>query len=211
MTRETLSQSAYRLIKDDILTGRIKEEAVLSERVLAESLNISRTPLRIAISQLEKEGMVDRLDNGVILVRSVTVEQLIEIVKMRQKLESAAAARAANHPLSPELKELRLEMVKYSSATHTNFDAFWNADERFHAAVARAARFTLLPGILAEQRTVSRRCSLTRTYNSFTDQAREHVDIIDAIDAGDNTAAYDAMWAHFTNARSRFLQTFSGT
>lgn len=211
MTRETLSQTAYNRIKDDIAQGRIPEESVLSERVLADSLGISRTPLRTAMSQLEKEGVIDRLNNGVVLVRSVSVEQLIEIVKMRQKLESAAAGRAASYPLPQELADLRAEMQRLRNGSGTDFDIFWEADERFHTAVARAARLTLLPDILAEHRAVARRCSLTRTYDSFTDQADEHIAIIDAIERGDAAGAQDAMWQHFTHVRGRFLQTFSGS
>lgn len=210
MSGETLSQAAYRRLKDDIVQGRTPAESVLSERGLAEDLGISRTPLRTALSQLENEGVIDRLKNGVILVRSVTVEQLFEIVKLRQQLESAAAARAAGYPPTQELAGLRDEMQAFATGTHTGFDAFWAADERFHMAVARAARLEILPGILAEQRAIARRCTLTRTYDTFTDQAREHVEIIDAIDQGDAEAAHAAMWQHFEHVRDRFLQTFSG-
>ena len=210
MTGETLSQTAYRQIRDDILSGRIAAEQVLSERGLADSLGISRTPLRTALSRLEKEGMIDRLANGVILVRSVTIEQLIEIVNMRQLLEGAAAARAAEYGLTGELADIRAEMQRIVDGPDISFDPFWAADERFHMAVARAARLNLLPGILAEQRSVARRCTLTRTYDSFTDQAREHVAIIDAIAEGDADAARAAMALHFDHVRSRFLQTFAG-
>lgn len=210
MSGETLSQTAYRQLKADIVQGRIEAESVLSERGLAEDLGISRTPLRTALSQLENEGVIDRLKNGVILVRSVTVEQLFEIVKLRQQLESAAAARAAGYPMTPELTALRREMQSIVEGAEISFDAFWEADERFHMAVARAARLNIFPAILAEQRAIARRCTLTRTYDSFTDQAREHVEIIDAIAAGDPKAARAAMWRHFEHVSDRFLQTFSG-
>lgn len=210
MSGETLSQTAYQRLKDDIVQGRIEAESVLSERGLAEDLGISRTPLRTALSQLENEGVIDRLKNGVILVRSVTVEQLFEIVKLRQQLESAAAARAAGYPMTAEMAELREEMQRITEGRETAFDAFWEVDERFHMAVARAARLNILPAVLAEQRAIARRCTLTRTYDTFTEQAREHVEIIDAIAAGDAEAARAAMWRHFEHVCDRFLQTFSG-
>lgn len=210
MSGETLSDTAYRRLKSDISEGRIAAESVLSERGLAENLGISRTPLRTALSQLENEGVIDRLKNGVILVRSVTVEQLFEIVTLRQQLESAAAARAAGFPIPPELSDLRSEMQRFVEGGETAFDTFWEVDERFHMAIARAARLTLLPDLLAEQRAIARRCTLTRTYDSFTEQAREHVEIIDAIGAGDGDGARTAMWRHFDHVRERFLHTFSG-
>lgn len=89
MSGATLAETAYARLRDDIVAGRIAAETVLSERALTETLGLSRTPLRAAISRLESEGMVDRLSNGVVLVRSVTVEQLLQIVQLRQTLEAA--------------------------------------------------------------------------------------------------------------------------
>ena len=71
--------------------------------------------------------------------------------------------------------------------------------------MARAARLELLPVILAEQRAIARRCTITRTHDRFADQAREHIAVIDAIAAGDGDAARAAMSLHFENVRTRFL------
>ncbi|WP_378942537.1 GntR family transcriptional regulator [Mesorhizobium sp. ANAO-SY3R2] len=205
MSSETLAQAAYRRIKQDILQGRVKPDTVLSERELAEQQGISRTPLRSALSRLERERVISRLDNGVLLVRSVSVEQLIEIVQLRQMIESAAAARAADFGLTAELAEIREIMAAYANGRNVAFDDFWAEDDKFHLAVARAARLELLPAILAEQRAIARRCTITRTHDRFADQAREHIAVIDAIAAGDGAAARAAMSLHFENVRSRFL------
>lgn len=205
MSSETLAQAAYRRIKQDILQGRIKPDTVLSERELAEQQGISRTPLRSALSRLERECVISRLQNGVLLVRSVSVEQLIEIVQLRQTLESAAAGRAAEFGLTAELAEVREVMAAYANGRTVAFDDFWAEDDNFHVAVARAARLELLPAILAEQRAIARRCTITRTHDSFADQAREHIAVIDAIAAGDGAAARTAMSLHFEHVRSRFL------
>lgn len=205
MSSETLAQTAYRRIKQDILQGRIEPDTVLSERELAGQLGISRTPLRSALSRLVRERVISRLDNGVLLVRSVSVEQLMEIVQLRQTLESAAAARAAGFGPTPELTELRAVMAAYASGRNIAFDDFWAEDDRFHLAVARAARLELLPAILAEQRAIARRCTITRTHDRFPGQASEHIAVIDAISARDPEAARAAMHLHLENARIRFL------
>lgn len=209
MTGATLSETAYMRLRDDIVAGRIAAETVLSERALTETLGLSRTPLRAAISRLESEGMVDRLSNGVILVRSVTVEQLLQIVQLRQSLESAAAARAAGFGSTPELLQIRAQMQAIVDGAPVDFDDFWEADGAFHRTVAATARLSLLLSILDEQRSIARRCSLTRTYDTFTDQAREHVEIIDAISNGDADLAASRMADHFNHVRTRFLGTFN--
>jgi DNA-binding GntR family transcriptional regulator len=209
VSSETLAQAAYRRIKQDILQGRIKPDTVLSERELAEHQGISRTPLRSALSRLEREQVVSRLQNGVLLVRSVSVEQLIEIVQLRQILEGAAAERAAGFGMTPELAGLREVMSAYTRRRNVVFDDFWAEDDRFHMAVARAARLELLPAIVAEQRAIARRCTITRANDRFADQAREHIAVIDAIAACDGAAARAAMNAHFEHVRTRFLDWLS--
>lgn len=209
MTSETLAQAAYRRIKQDILQGNIKPDTVLSERELADQQGISRTPLRSALSRLERERVIARLQNGVLLVRSVSVEQLIEIVQLRQILEGAAAARAAGLGITPDLSAVRDVMAAYANGRNVAFDDFWAEDDRFHLAVAQAARLELLPAILSEQRAIARRCTITRTHDRFADQAREHIAVIDAIAAGDAAAARAAMSLHFENVRARFLDWLS--
>lgn len=211
MSGATLAETAYARLRDDIVAGRIPAETVLSERALTETLGVSRTPLRAAISRLESEGMVDRLSNGVVLVRSVTVEQLLQIVQLRQKLEAAAAGRAAGFGASAELLEIRAQMQAIVDGAPVTFDDFWEADGAFHRAIARAARLDLLPAILDEQRGIARRCSLTRTYDTFVDQAREHVEIIDAVAAHDAELAAARMAGHFDHVRARFLGTFNAS
>ncbi|WP_271023623.1 GntR family transcriptional regulator [Rhizobium sp. RCAM05973] len=103
--KETLAQQAYRDVKQRILAGAFPAGDVLTERALAQESGISRTPLRAAISRLEKEGVVSRLTNGALMVRPVTVEQLLEIVQIRRLLEGAAAARAAGRSMTPALEQ----------------------------------------------------------------------------------------------------------
>ncbi|GGG82612.1 GntR family transcriptional regulator [Salipiger pallidus] len=206
----TLADNAYLRLREDIVTGRIAAETVLSERGLTEVLGVSRTPLRTALGRLERDGMVDRLANGVILVRSVTVEQLLQIVQLRQRLEGAAAGRAAQRGTTARLTELRDAMARLADGAEVTFDAFWVADGTFHKAVAEAAGLRLLPNILDDHRAIARRCTLTRTYDTFTEQAREHVEIADAIAAGDADAATALMQGHFEHVQDRFLGTFKG-
>lgn len=209
MTGETLALQAYRLIKRDILEGRIPPDTVLSERELSARFGLSRTPLRTAFLGLQREGIVSRLDGGMLLVRSVSVEQFLEIVETRRLLESGAAARAAESGLTAELDQIRNAMRAYAAGRRTTFDEFWEQDGAFHLAVARAARLRLLPGIIDEQRATARRCTIARSRDGFPEQAREHLDVIEAIDRRDVAAARAAMSRHFDNVRLRFLDSLS--
>lgn len=211
MTSETLSQSAYRRLRDDIIQGRIAPNTILTERDLAERLGLSRTPLRSALSMLEREQVIERMANGAILVRQVSVEHLLDIFQLRQILERAAAERAAGFGLTPALEEARSRQLAYLEEGRSDFETFWHDDGDFHLAVAAAARLSLLPGLLAEQRAIIRRSTVIRSHTSFADQAREHVAVIDAIAARDPAAARAAMARHFDQMRARTLNSLDRT
>lgn len=210
MSDESLTDQAYRTLKQRILKGELGALDTLTERSLADQSGISRTPLRGALSRLEKEGVIARLPNGALLIREVTLEQLLEIAQVRRILEGAAAARAAELAreggLTPELVAARAVMRAYAEGLDTAFDTFWIEDDAFHCAVAQAAGFALLPGMLTELRETARRCTISRTHDRFAEQAAEHVAVIDAIEAGDAPTARAAMEAHFDSVRQRFLE-----
>jgi DNA-binding GntR family transcriptional regulator len=203
--KETLAQQFYRDLKQRILEGRFSSEEMLTERTLALEFGISRTPLRAAISRLEKENVISRLPNGALMVRPVTVEQLLEIVQVRRLLEGAAAAKAATLTLTPELMQSRARMRAYAEGGDIAFDNFWLDDDAFHLAVAQAAELPLLAAMLTELRSIARRCTITRTHDRFDQQAREHIAVVDAIEAGDGEVAQAAMELHFDSVRARFL------
>lgn len=208
MTGSSLTQRAYARLREDILSGAIGAITVLSERDLAETFGISRTPLRSALSRLESEGLIERLANGALLVRSVTVEKLLEILRLRQLLEAAAAARAARYGLTPALSAARDAAMKFIN-TPSDFESFWAEDEAFHMAVADAAKLVVLPKILAEQRAIVRRSTIIRTHARFDQQSREHIAVIDAIAAKDPNAAHAAMARHFEAMQARSLGMLS--
>lgn len=204
--KETLAQQAYNAIKQKILSQQYQPEEVLTERGLAEELGISRTPLRSAISRIEKEGVVYRLDNGALLVRRVSVEQLLEIVQVRRILEGAAAARAAENGMTGALTASR-DVMKHCLDPETNmaFDDFWELDDDFHNAVIDAADLPMLGGMIQKLRVTARRCTITRVHDQFAAQAQDHLAVIAGIEAGAADEARLAMEHHFDNVRIRFL------
>lgn len=203
--KETLAQQVYRDLKQRILEGQFSSDEMLTERTLALESGISRTPLRAAISRLEKENVISRLPNGALMVRPVTVEQLLEIVQVRRLLEGSAAERAASLAFTKELSQSRERMRYFTSGGDIEFDLFWIDDDAFHNAVAHAAGLPLLASMLTEMRSIARRCTITRTHDRFDQQALEHIAVIDAIEARDGAAARAAMEVHFDSVRTRFL------
>ncbi|MFC7392080.1 GntR family transcriptional regulator [Scopulibacillus cellulosilyticus] len=95
--RQSVSDVAYNDIKKKIIDLDYKPGQSLSEEMLTNELNISRTPLRQALHRLELEGLINRRANGRIAVASVTIEEAEEVFKVREMLEGLIAREAAEH------------------------------------------------------------------------------------------------------------------
>jgi DNA-binding GntR family transcriptional regulator len=95
---QTLTDQAYRLIEEQIVTLRLKPGDVLSEQMLSASLKIGRTPIREALQRLSREGLITILPRKGILVSDINPRNQLLVLEVRRELERllsrAGAARA---------------------------------------------------------------------------------------------------------------------
>src|SRR5438045_733067 len=92
--KQSPAATTYQRLKTLILNGQIAMEESLAERPLAAQLGVSRTPIREAIFQLEREGLVRTIEGKGAFVASLSVEDIIEIYNVREGLEPIAARLA---------------------------------------------------------------------------------------------------------------------
>jgi DNA-binding GntR family transcriptional regulator len=95
---ETLTDQAYRLIEEQIVTLRLKPGDVLSEQMLSATCKIGRTPIREALQRLAHEGLVIILPRKGILVSDLNPRNQLLVLEVRRELErllSRAGAHAA--------------------------------------------------------------------------------------------------------------------
>jgi DNA-binding GntR family transcriptional regulator len=168
MSGNTLSSDAYERIKQDILEGRLASDTPYSERTLAQRYDLSRTPLRSALATLEREGVINRITGGSAFVRSVSIEQFLEIVELRHSLESEGAALAAQNGMTGDLEKIRLAIKAYDTDEVISFDNFWTDDTLFHTSVLCAAGLPMIGQLVAELRDTARRCTIVQRYENFT-------------------------------------------
>ena len=101
----TAVDAVYEVLRRSILDGELPPGHRLRSDVLANDLNVSRTPVREALRKLETEGLVDASRSGLV-VRQSTEEDLIEIFYLREALEGMAARLAAENATRAEIDEL---------------------------------------------------------------------------------------------------------
>jgi len=86
---------AHEILKRRIINNSLTPNEPLNERVLSEELKISKTPIREALQQLEKEGLVENVPHKGSFVSRVSVQDIREIFEVREILECAAARGSA--------------------------------------------------------------------------------------------------------------------
>ena len=85
-------------IRNDIVTGTYGADERLSEARLCTTHNVSRTPVRLALRLLEREGLIRRNEGRGYIVQSPSVDDILQAVQVRGHLESLAARLMAQEP-----------------------------------------------------------------------------------------------------------------
>lgn len=106
---ETLTEQAYRLIEERIVTLKLKPGDVLSEQLLSATLKIGRTPIREALQRLAREGLVTVLPRKGILVADVNPRSQLLVLEVRREIErllSRTAAERANDTQREQMQQI---------------------------------------------------------------------------------------------------------
>jgi GntR family transcriptional regulator of vanillate catabolism len=132
-------------LREKILSGELQGGMRLFEVPIAELLDISRTPVREALSRLAEEGLLDRLPNGGFVVRRFGFADVIDAIEMRGVMEGMAARLAAERGVSEkDLQNIdetvtQLDLCFGERVDDVDFDAYSELNERFHHQLAALA------------------------------------------------------------------------
>ena len=203
-------ERAYQNIKAGIVRGRYPPGAPLSEVSLAREHGMSRTPIREGLARLWQERYLDRVVGHGYFVARVTVQSIHDTFDVRRLLEGAAAGRAALRASADEIETMRRLAIVPISAARTAEDGHdyheaEAANARFHMAIAAAARNTLAQELIERcLAQVDRFMSLGAEFGPFQEGATAaHLEIVDAIERRDATAAQARMEEHLDYGSQR--------
>ena len=202
---DSLSERTYRLISEMIFNRELAYGDPLQERRLAEMLNVSRTPVREAISRLEAEGLVER-SAGRVIVREVRLKEFVEILHVRKLLECDAAREAAKNIDIGELQKVRTSIEKLLENRTTNAREVKRVDDMFHNFIAEASNNQLLVELIGDLRRRTAMFDHERLPNRMQPGNKEHLDIIDALERRDGTLASARMARHINNVHKSIFE-----
>lgn len=211
-TQEVREQLLAAIQRGDYLPGTL----LPSERMLCEAFGVSRVSVREALAGLESTGLI-RVEHGKgAFVRDSANDsfsaplakylemhsgELVELLKVRGALDELAAVEATKHADAGDIERLRSANDAFRHAAESpvvDYQVLSDLDVAFHLTIAQIAAGELLPDLLAELNEVmaeSRRILLSRPGQTRR-SVDEHRVIIDAIAAGDASAARRAVQKH---------------
>jgi len=188
-----LSDDAYDRVVGYMISGGLPAGAVVQERVLADELGLSRTPLREALLLLEGEGLLVREGKRLLRVVSMDITRYMENLAIRRLLESEAARLAAGRIDPQELtrmeETLNRMLADFEAGAHPRREEVRHIDEALHSAITRAAGNVQLAEIVASLRLKTHIFDLKNMPERFRDTCHEHLEIIAALRDGSNPAA----------------------
>ena len=191
----SLRDQAYAALKQAIIDADIyshDEELRLDERQLSQSLGVSRTPIREAMTLLEQEGFLRTVPRrGVFIVRK-TKKQIIEMIEMWAAIESMAARLATTNASDEEIASLRTMFGEFANSTPAeHINEYSDANIAFHQAIIGLSGSHLM-GSTIENLFLHVRAIRRMTISQSDRAARsiiDHMRIIEALEKRDTELA----------------------
>lgn len=210
--RPTLAEQAYEELQAQIISGRLPAGQRLLPEELAGQLAISQTPIKEALVQLERDGLVVGTARRASMVRRFSIDDIIEIYDARILIEVNAVrigvpARRATASFVARLQAtFELQMRNAERQTGEGLAEAIRLDREFHAALVSLGGNRLLAGwhrVLLQQTQTLKSYSL-RNYRVAETRA-EHAAIIDALKEGRGSAVVRALRGHLLASRDEML------
>lgn len=198
----TFKDRAYNALKDVLLSldiyGR-RGEIRLDERALALQFGISRTPVREAMAQLEREGFVRSVPRrGIYIVRK-TKREVVELIEAWAALESMAARLITENASDEEISHLREMFAKFENGKlHVRLDEYSEVNIQFHQSIIamskNATLIRLAENLFTHMRMIRRKTIVEK--NRADRSIHDHLNIIEAIEARDTNRAETLVRQH---------------
>ncbi|TLM82485.1 GntR family transcriptional regulator [Pseudarthrobacter sp. NamE5] len=201
---QSFREQAVRIIRSQIVSGRLEPGSLHSIGAVAERLNVSITPVREALHDLAKEGLIEMKRNRGFLVRQPTGKELDDIVQIRSMIEVSAVREITEKSLITDFGPVRQLCRRTDAfAAAGQWEEFVDADREFHLTLLGALGNPKLLELVGSLRDQSRLLGLGRLAGSdlFLKSTKEHELLLNAMEAGDAEGAADIMSSHMRHVR----------
>lgn len=192
-------------LRDLILKGEFAPGARLGEVALAERLQASRTPVRLALATLEQEGLVEPSPGGGYVMRRITATEIADAIAVRGHLEGMAARLVAEHGVPRQLSNALNECLRTgdrllakSELSLDDYAVYTDLNNRFHHAIVEGSgNSALIRAIEMNNRLPFAAASAMLPMQSAIEEGhqwlfmahRQHHSLVQAMERGEGTRA----------------------
>ena len=198
----TKADVAYRELRRQIISGELPPDQHLNQEHVAVMLGVSTTPLREALRKLESEHLIVTTVHRDVMVAPLDLEQMTALYETKEVLECFATGAAARRATPADHRRMLEALERLDSRETVAEDPAWSANRAVHEAIYTASHNAMVIDFLNTAWDHYERFRRVMKV-VFRDPSieRDHVGIVEAVIAGDATAAEDAMRNHLRRAR----------
>lgn len=212
----THTKRAMFTLRQQIVDGELPGGTRLYEVALAEKLQISRTPVREAMSRLAEEGLLDRANGGGFVVRSFTFQDVVDAIELRGILEGTLARLTAERGADPDrLAQIAATADKldtcFGADGMVDFDAYAELNDVFHEQLSALCPSDILRRELERTKSLPfaspsaflpERMDVATLAKTLAVAQHQHKALLAAIEAREGTRAESICREHARIARS---------
>ena len=206
----SLADQVFEKLEDDIIMGVYARGEVLTELKLVEQLGVSRTPIREALRRLEQERLIADSGKGSVVL-GITLQDLVDIMEIRQRIEGIAAAYATQNITPEGIEELRrISELQDFYFEKMDTERLREMDDQFHDAIFRMSGSSVFCDTLRplHKKTQRFRKLSNSDRERVAESNRQHKAIFNAIAEGDAKKASELITAHIESAKQSMIRRF---
>jgi DNA-binding GntR family transcriptional regulator len=201
----TMASVVFRELRDEIVSMRRKPGEAISEKQIAESYGVSRTPVREAVLRLADDGLVEVFPQSGTYVSRIPLYRLPEAIVIRKTLEEGTVRHAASRATAADIRALcaNLELQERMRVSGDH-EGFHQSDEAFHALLAEVSGYPGFWTVIQQVKVQVDRCRrLTLPEpGRLLRVISEHTAVVEAIAAHDPERAVKSIAAHLDGLRT---------
>jgi DNA-binding GntR family transcriptional regulator len=203
-----LKDQAYEQVRDLVLSGELAPGDLLSERQLVSRLGMSKTPIRVALERLDRDGFLEILPQRGARIREPTEREIVDYYDFRIALESWIVKRATGHARKRDLQKLNRIVARQQKLLPGTGEAivapYTALDAEFHQALAETAGNAEIVKTMQTQRdklALVLSIILRRNPEWLLTTTAEHERIVQAIESHDADLAEREIVEHLEHGK----------
>lgn len=190
---------AYKAIKEMIVTGKLAPNMFISERLLSDMIGVSRTPIKAALNELNRERLVVEYPGRGFMVGQMSIEDLTEIYEIRCALEPFVIKKIVENDMKWVEEEMTIHIERMRKALdEKDFSLAQKCDMAFHDCYFKNTRNDRLQEMLLTLRDEIRSLMLMVQFDAERQETAyaEHMKVLECIRNRDAAGSGKALKEH---------------